>query len=174
VTAGSRARRAPAPKQELWEAAQAAVQDARERTARRQVATGRRASGTRLRILIPALMLFVLGVYLIAERPAWFFTADPAPEPVEITEASRRLAIVREAQRVRHYQARTGHLPAALGELGPFLAGLRYRPGADGSFELSFPGDGGDLVLRSTESESAFLGASLRTILSRENGGSRP
>ena len=108
----------------------------------------------------------VLGLVLVALaaaaalRPPWLGLGVPLREPPAVREASLRLAVALEAQRVMRYQREQGHLPATLDEAGPVLAGVSYQPSREGIYELSAT-DGDIAVLyRSTTSLREFVGNS--------------
>jgi hypothetical protein len=160
---------APVPsgdqKEELLRAAQAALEDQKARAATRP---GREASRAMRRgLLLVSLLLFGASVYLLAARPAWFFTPPPPTEPVAIREASLRLMLVREARRVEDFRRERGSLPASLAEAGSGVTGVSYAPHPDGTFSLSAVLGRDTLRLHSTDSTAAFLGESLRTITRR-------
>lgn len=165
MTAPAKTSSPDAHKEALYAAAQAALEEAKTRA---QAGAGRkRTPGSRVILLALGLALLSLGVYLIGARPAWFFIPDPAPEPVEIQEASLRLTLVREAERVRHYRAATGRLPATLEEAGSQVVGLTYVRQPNATFTISAPLGGSTLALASTDSTAAFLGNSLQLIMRR-------
>jgi hypothetical protein len=160
--------RAPAParphdsKAALLEAAQAAVQDVRQKEA----ATRERRHSSRVVLLIAAGALFALSIYLLAVRPDWFFTPPPPGESMEIQDASVRLMLAREAERVRQFAAANGRLPVSLAEAGSPVSGVEYER-ADNGFVLRTHFAGDTLALRSTDSLPQFLGNSVRTINDR-------
>ena len=108
----------------------------------------------------------VLGLVLagliaaVVLRPPWLGLGVPLREPPAVREASLRLAVALEAQRVMRYQREQGRLPATLDEAGPVLAGVSYQPSREGIYEMSAT-DGEIAVLyRSTTSLREFVGNS--------------
>lgn len=108
----------------------------------------------------------VLGLVLagliaaVVMRPPWLGLGVPLQEPPAVREASLRLAVALEAQRVMRYQREQGRLPATLDEAGPVLPNVRYQPSREGIYEMSAT-DGDIAVLyRSTTSLRDFVGKS--------------
>lgn len=152
-------------KRALLEAAQAAVQDAHEKDeARRSLASTRTSKAV---VTTLGLLLFGVGIYLLAARPAWFFTPPAPPEAVEIQEASIRLMLVREADRVKRYRAEHRRLPATLEETGSATRGIAYRAEGDSAFHLAASLGDHSIGLSSRDSVAAFLGNSLKVIAAR-------
>ncbi len=148
---------------DLLSAAQAAVTDANERSELR----GRRRRNSRFgRIGLAILAGMVVGGsgYILTARPSWFFTPDPAPPPLEIQDASVRLMLFREAQRIRQYRAANGQLPDSLAEAGSMVTGVRYTRLDDSTFRLSAALGTGEIGFQSDASPEAFLGNSLTLI----------
>lgn len=152
-------------KRALLEAAQAAVQDAHDKEAARRAGASTTASKTIVTVL--GLILFGVGIYLLAARPAWFFTPPAPPETMEIQEASVRLMLVREAERVKRFRVEHRRLPASLAETGSTVQGVSYLAEGDSVFRLSAALGGGAIGLASSDSVGAFLGNSLKVIASR-------
>lgn len=93
-------------------------------------------------------------------RPPWLGLGVQLQEPPAVREASLRLAVALEAQRVMRYQRENGRLPATLDEAGPVLTGVSYQPLREGIYEMSAT-DGEIAVLyRSTTSLREFVGNS--------------
>lgn len=150
-------------KHELLAAAEAAVSD-------RSVTpeAPRRPPAHRSRLVVGGVILIaLLGTYISVLRPEWVFTATPVVESPQIVEASLRLAMVRERQRVEEFVRTRGRLPATLAEAGGTLAGAGLVAGPERSFLLTAPLGGDTLELRSTDQLEPFLGNSLQVILSR-------
>lgn len=149
-------------KTDLLEAARAVVKDRNEK-----VAAARLQPAVRKRVSFLTL-LSLAGLLLILVQPSWLAgpKATPAESPA-IREASLRLSMLRERQRVTDFAKRTGRLPTSLAEAGSSAPGLGYEELAEQQFRLF--GQAGDslLVLRSTDSMAHFLGNSLREIKNR-------
>ena len=152
-------------KQALLDAAQDAVQDAHEKAAARR---GRQSTNTsRIVVTLLGLAIFAVGIYILAIRPAWFFAPPPPPESVQIQEASVRLMLVREAGRVRQYRAEHGKLPATLQETGSPVTNVDFSVQGDSTFRLVTRWGEQTIAFSSSDSVGAFLGNSLKTIVSR-------
>ncbi len=90
------------------------------------------------------LLLIVGGACgaLLVVRPSWLSTPAPLPEPPVIAEASARLTLVREAERLRSYRDSLGRLPSTLAEAGgPGEGDVVYSSGPDGTFALRLATD---------------------------------
>ena len=152
-------------KQALLDAAQDAVQDANEKAAARR--GGRRSPANRIVVTLLGLACFGIGIYILAIRPAWFFTPPAPPESVQIQEASVRLMLVREASRVRQYRAQHGKLPVTLEETGSPVSNVDYITQGDSTFRLTTSWGEQRISLASSDSVGTFLGNSLKIIVSR-------
>lgn len=153
-------------KSSLYEAALAAVHDQNEKNA--EEARSRRADkGRGVRIGVQAL-IGVAGLVVLLLSPEWLIGPKALPpEPPAIAAASIRLSLLRERQRVVDYGRQYGRLPESPSEAGITLAGISYvREGPD-EFALSAQAGDSTIVLRSSDSLSAFLGSSLRTLRGR-------
>lgn len=120
-------------------------------------------------VLSVAALLTSLGLISV-KRPAWLLPAWADAESTEISEASLRLAIVRERQRVEAYRVRHGRLPESLEAAGGTLSGVRYVVRGDGTYLLEADLGRSYVRLASTGSVEAFLGNSLQVILNRPTG----
>lgn len=152
-------------KRALLDAAQAAVADANEKASQRR----RRPTSpaTKTFFAIVSVLLFGGGIYVLAARPHWLFTPPPPPETVAIQEASLRLTLVRETERVKRYRAQHRRLPASLDDAGSPVRGLTYQRQTDSTFRIIASFGSGTIGLSSTDSIGAFLGNSLKVIASR-------
>jgi hypothetical protein len=152
-------------KRALLDAAHAAVADAHAKAALPKRRDAIRVFRTVM--IAGSLVVTGFGVYLLAARPAWFITPPPPAPPVEVQEASLRLTLVREANRVREFRDKNGRLPATLSETGSPVAGLGYERRGDSLFVLRAPFGAGTVEFLSTDSVSTFLGRSLGVIAVR-------
>ena len=149
-------------KTNLLEAARAVVQDRNEK-----VAAARMQPAVRKRVSFLSL-LSLAGLLLILVRPSWLAGPKaPPPESPAIREASVRLSMLRERQRVADFAKQTGRLPASLAEAGSTAPGLGYEALPDQQFRIFAQAGDSLLVLRSTDLMSHFLGNSLREIKNR-------
>jgi len=152
-------------KTDLLEAAKAVVQERNEKAER--AAARRMQPEVRRRVGVLSL-LGLAGLLVIALQPSWL-TGPRAlpPETPAIVEASVRLSMLREQQRVVDFLKRTGRLPATLSEAGVSVAGLGYEALPQQEFRLFAQAGDSLLVLRSSDSMTLFLGNSLREIKNR-------
>ena len=107
------------------------------------------------------------GTYLLATKPAWLFERGKPTESPAIQEASLRLAMAMQAERVERYrQGRGGRLPASLAEVGPTVEGITYER-AGNEYVLRGVNGSASLMLRSTDPIRAFVGNSFVVIQRR-------
>lgn len=150
-------------KTDLLEAAREVVKDRHEK----DVAAGKMQPAARKRVSFLTL-LALGGLTLLALQPAWL--VGPKRIPVEspaIVEASLRLALLRERQRVSDFLKQHGRLPASLAEAGSIAPGIGFEALPQQDFRLFAQAGDSLLVLRSTDSMSHFLGNSLKEIKNR-------
>ena len=122
-----------------------------------------------LAILSLAALVATVGT-LTAGQPGWLVPGWLEAESLEVSEASLRLAIVRERQRVEAYRVLHGQLPPTLEAAGGSLSGVRYVVATDGTYVLEADLGRSYVRLASTGSVEAFLGNSLEVILTRPTG----
>lgn len=117
-------------------------------------------------------LLLVVGAAcgaLLVSQPSWLRTPPPAPESPAIVDASARMTLLREAERVRSFRDSQGRLPATIVEAGGPAGGeVVYTPCPDGSFTLRMATDA-RLVLRSTDDVKEFLGTSYESLIERRS-----
>jgi len=153
-------------KTDLLEAAKAVVKERNEKA--EQAAARRMRPEVRKRVGVLSL-LGLIGLLIVVLQPVWL-TGPKAlpPESPAIVEASVRLALLRDQQRVLDFLKRNGRLPATLSEAGGVdLPGLGYEALPQQEFRLFAQAGDSLLVLRSSDSMTHFLGNSLREIKNR-------
>jgi hypothetical protein len=149
-------------KTDLLEAARAVIRDRNEKARRARLQPEERR---RVGLMT---VLSVAGLVLVLLQPSWLAGPDALPpETPAIVEASMRLSMIRELQRVSDFEKHTGRLPASLAEAGSTVPGLGYEALPEQHFRLFAQAGDSLLVLRSTDSISQFLGNSLREIKNR-------
>lgn len=152
-------------KTDLLEAAKAVVKERSEKA--EQAAARRMQPEVRRRVSVLGL-LGLAGLLLIVLQPAWLIGPKALPpESPAIVEASVRLSMLREQQRVVDFLKRNGRLPATLSEAGVTVPGLGYEALPQQEFRLFAQAGDSLLVLRSSDSMTLFLGNSLREIKNR-------
>ena len=151
-------------KTNLLEAARAVVQDRHERASQARPPL---PAGARRRVAA-LLLVSLTGLLLVIVRPPWLAGPDSVPtESPAIAEASMKLAMARERDRVLAFLQQNGRLPTNLAEAGSNVPGLGYEVLEGGAFRLYAQGKDSLLVLRSTDSLTLFLGTSLRDLKNR-------
>ncbi|NIP57597.1 MAG: hypothetical protein GWM92_08960 [Gemmatimonadetes bacterium] len=105
-------------------------------------------------------LVVVLTSYVWFGTPSWAQMAVPAAPTVERNEASLRLALYVQAQRIEQFQSERGRLPQSLGEVGSPLPGIRYTATPRDTYHLIGTNDDLTLFYSSTLtlSPEAFLG----------------
>ena len=153
-------------KSDLLEAARAAVKDSEAKAAELAVAA---RSVPRRRWPLGALVVVgVVGLVLLTLQPDWLVgPAVVPPDPPPGAAAGLRVALLRQRQLVLDYARRNGRLPQSLADAGDTVPGVRYSRRGDSAFSLT--GRAGDsvVVLQSGDSQSVFLGNSLRVLKNR-------
>jgi hypothetical protein len=154
-------------KTDLLEAARAAVRDQGDKAIADVVASSSVPHRKRIGFFS---VIGLIGLMLLVLQPAWLSgpTTVP-PETVAVSAASLRLTLLRERDKVFQYIRQRGRLPDSLADAGSSVAELHYERTGAGEFLLT--GHTGDslIVLRSSDSARAFLGAALRVIKNRAN-----
>lgn len=109
-------------------------------------------------------LAFVLAT-ILAMQPAWLFPKAPVESPA-LQEASLRVRMYVQIDRIEQYKSANGRLPATLGEAGIDSTGLRYSAGGDG-YSLSGVNRGVSLTYSSSQAPKDFLGSSYRLLSQR-------
>lgn len=104
-------------------------------------------------------------VALLVVQPGWMFNRPPA-EPPQLQEASLRIRMYVEIDRVERFRAAKGRWPATLTEAGGDSAGLSFERRGDGYI---MGGRNGVIELRykSGTPAEAFLGNSYQMVRGR-------
>ena len=114
-------------------------------------------------IVMGALIAVLAGILVL--QPEWLFPRVPA-EGQEIREASLRVRMYVEIDRIERYRSANSHVPATLSEAGADTTGLTYNAGADG-YSLEGRNDGMTLTYTSSQSPKDFLGTSYQLLTQR-------
>lgn len=117
--------------------------------------------------LIAIAALIALAAWLAVARPGFVFARGTPDEPRAVRDASLRLAMAMQFQRVLRYRDSTGGLPDRLTDVGPVVSGVRYEPIPPDQFTLV--GENGDIVLtlRSSDQLRDFVGSAYQVLESR-------
>jgi hypothetical protein len=102
---------------------------------------------------------------LLVFQPGWLFLR-PAPEPPQMQEASLRIRMYVEIDRIDRFKGATGRLPTTLTQAGGDSVGLQYTSRGEG---YTLNGRNGMIRLSYTSGTSAeaFLGNSYELIRER-------
>jgi hypothetical protein len=117
--------------------------------------------------MLAMLVLFGTIGYLGAVRPPWLFERGMPPENAALQDASLRLGMAMQFQRIDRYRKANGRLPQSLGDVGAPMQGITYeRVGAD-QFVLRGRNGTVSLTLRSTDPVREFVANSYTVIQRR-------
>jgi hypothetical protein len=109
----------------------------------------------------------ILGLSaLLVTQPAWLFTPPPNEAPT-IMDASLRVRMYVEIERIERFRSDSARLPATLTEAGGDSTGLTYRV-EDGGYTLTGVNGSRALAYTPDMPRDEFLGDSYRII--RERG----
>jgi hypothetical protein len=117
--------------------------------------------------VISVLALVAIGAWLYGTRPEWVFERGRPAESAAVREASLRLAMAAQFERIQRFQDSAGHLPARLAELGSAPDNLTYTTTQFGGFVLEGADSTLQLTLRSDDSLRAFVGNSYAIVSQR-------
>ena len=125
----------------------------------------RRGIGPRHGVFALAL---AVTLYVWIASPAWARVDRPPPPTPEHREASLRVAIFLQAQRIEAFRDRTGGLPEELEETGPPIPGISYARTPRGTYHLEGQNDTLALFYSSSALTTLpeFLGEAERLVVS--------
>ena len=117
--------------------------------------------------MLALLVLFGTIGYLGVVRPPWLFERGMPPENATLQDASLRLGMAMQYQRIDRYRQANGRLPQSLDDVGAPMQGITYeRVGAD-QFVLRGRNGTVSLTLRSTDPVREFVANSYTVIQRR-------
>ena len=117
--------------------------------------------------MLALLVLFGTIGYLGAVRPPWLFDRGMPPENAALQDASLRLGMAMQYQRIERYRQTNRRLPQSLDDVGAPMQGISYeRVGAD-QFVLRGRNGTVSLTLRSTDPVREFVANSYTVIQRR-------
>ena len=127
----------------------------------------RRSGGLHPLTLVSLAALVALAAWLAIARPGFVFERGAPDEPRAVRDASLRLAMAMQYQRVHRFRDSTGALPQKLSDVGPVVSAIRYEPIPPDQFTLV--GENGDVVLtlRSNDVLRDFVGSAYQVLESR-------
>jgi hypothetical protein len=105
-------------------------------------------------LVVPLLIVLCAAVWI---APSLMPPRNPVIAP-ETIERGARLTLYLASLRIRQYESLHQQLPAHLSQAGVDTIGLTYSRHGGSVFELSTYVMGSNMVYRSTQSDSAFLG----------------
>lgn len=153
----------PSPeKRALIAAYEEAVKSGSERAA--VTAPPRRRRGLHPVATLALVVLVGVLAWLAVAQPDWIFHRGMPPQSPAVREASLRLAMALQYQRIERFRDSAGRLPAQLAETGPSLGNLTYTTTQFGGFVLEGADSEFHLTLRSGDSLRAFVGKSYETL----------
>ncbi len=128
---------------------------------------GRRGNGLHPLTLVAVAALIALAAWLAIAQPGFVFERGAPDEPRAVRDASLRLAMAMQYQRVQRFRDSTGVLPQKLTDVGPVVSAIRYEPIPPDQFTLV--GENGDVVLtlRSDDVLRDFVGSAYQVLESR-------
>lgn len=109
-------------------------------------------------VVLVALVVVFLVVWW--KGSDWLGPTPPAKPTAVQTDASLRLALYLQAQRIKAFQLRTGHLPDQLGDAGPPLPGIHYEKLDAGTYVITGRNGDSTLSYRSDQPIGLLLGKS--------------
>ncbi len=109
--------------------------------------------------------IIALLTAVLVLQPAWVFPR-PAEEGPELRQASLRVRMYVEIDRIEQFHSANGRFPATLTEAEADSTGLTYTAGADG-FSLSGQNHGVTLTYTSSQPSKEFLGNSYEILAQR-------
>jgi hypothetical protein len=115
---------------------------------------------------ITTTVLIVGLATLLITQPAWMFNR-PVQEPAAVVDASLRVRMFVEIERIERFRRDSARLPATLAEAGIPGDGLTYEP-YDGGYTLTGASGPRALAYSSGTPPETFLGDSYRLL--RERG----
>ncbi len=115
--------------------------------------------------------LFVMGLLLVAltavlvSQPRWLFPGPPEETPA-LREASLRVRMYVEIERIEQFRAANGRYPASLLEAGGDTTALTYNTGPTG-YSLTGQNRGATATFAAGSNPREFLGNSYQLIAQR-------
>ena len=115
---------------------------------------------------VAAGLVFALCAWAWIAPPAWLVPRPVAAPSREYREASARVALALNAQRIEAFRASHGHLPRTKQEVGIASDQIVYERTDSLTFELASKVDGQPVTYKSTQPRDRYL-AEAMTALSR-------
>lgn len=109
------------------------------------------------RVAVLAVLVLAFAV-LLWKGDDWFGPPAPPAETNVQVESALRLGMYLQAQRIKAYQLRTGHLPEKLDDAGPPVAGITYHKLDEQTYDITGRNDRIRLTYRSDQPLGQLIG----------------
>lgn len=100
-----------------------------------------------------------ISMWIWVSPPGALRLAPPGPPPVEAEEATLRLVMYFQAQKIEQYLLDTGRVPLALGDAGPAFRGMEYIRLTNSDYRILGRTGRVTLSYSSVEALDTFVGA---------------
>jgi hypothetical protein len=129
---------------------------------------GRPGSQARPIYVVVMSVVLISLIALLVTRPAWLFPRPPEETPA-VREASLRVRMYVEIERIEQFRSANGQYPASLLEAGGDTTGLSYTTGPTG-YTLTGQNGGITATFAAGSNPREFLGNSYQAIARRRQG----
>ncbi|HKJ92709.1 MAG TPA: hypothetical protein VJ957_06045 [Longimicrobiales bacterium] len=103
-------------------------------------------------------ILLVAFVTVWWQGETWFGPAPPSPQTTAQLETALRMGMYLQAQRIKAFRMRTGHLPETLEEAGPPTPGVSYQKLDEHTYEITGHNGSATLTYRSDQPLTQLIG----------------
>lgn len=134
-----------------------------QKAAKLAVAEGRKGRRNPVRTLLLAAMV-LFNAYLWTSAPQWLEYRTPSTPPLDYYEASWKIAVYLQHERVEEFRRNRGKLPVVAKQAGPPVKGVTYTPLSAGAYELRAGNHYRQVVYHSTDSLRVFMGKALMQV----------
>ena len=107
------------------------------------------------------LTLLLLNLYVWLGNPEWLRFRQPELPSIDYYEASWKMAVYLQRQRIEEYRHEKGHIPASAQQAGQPVTGVRYTPIEQKDYQLAAGAGEKQVVYHSTDSLSVVMGHTL-------------
>jgi hypothetical protein len=118
-------------------------------------------------VVLALLVLAGTGTYIGVVRPPWLFQRGMPPESASIQDASLRMGMAVQYQRIERFRQANGRLPESLAQVGEPMQGISYERLGTDQFVLRGRNGGVSLELHSTDAVREFVANSYMVIQRR-------
>jgi hypothetical protein len=131
-----------------------------EKAAQRAMLERPRRSAPPLKLLLLMTLLLFNG-YVWFGHPAWLNFREPELSAPSYYASSWKIAVFLQRQRIEEYRRVKGHIPAFAQQAGQPVTGVLYTPLEQKDYLLAAGSGEKQVVYRSTDSLSVFVGRTL-------------